>query len=77
MIIPIRCFTCGKLIAHLWDTYVQKLQEELDTYNEKYQEEIDDEKKRSIESKILDDLGLNRYCCRRMMLSTVDLCDKI
>ena len=27
MIIPIRCFTCNKLIANLWDEYQQQLKE--------------------------------------------------
>lgn len=26
---------------------------------------------------VLDDLGLTRYCCRRMMLSNVDLMDDV
>ena len=30
MIIPIRCFTCGKLIAHLWEKYEDELQKEYD-----------------------------------------------
>ena len=25
MMIPIRCFTCGKLIAHKWEDYQKKL----------------------------------------------------
>ncbi len=28
MIIPIRCFTCGKVIAHRWDTYVKMMSEQ-------------------------------------------------
>jgi len=28
---------------------------------------------KSIEGKVLDDLGLKKYCCRRMMLSNVHL----
>ena len=27
MIIPVRCFSCGKPIAHLWETYIEKVQE--------------------------------------------------
>jgi len=27
--------------------------------------------------KVLDDLGVTRYCCRRMILSQVDLIDEI
>ena len=27
--------------------------------------------------KVLDDLGLTRYCCRRMLLAQVDLIDEV
>ena len=27
--------------------------------------------------KVLDDLGIKRYCCRRMLMSHIDLIDKI
>jgi len=77
MIIPIRCFTCGKLIAHMWEDYQKQVQNEIDKLTESYQNDIDDQKKRSIESEIIDKLGLTRYCCRRMLLSHVDLCEKI
>ena len=63
MIIPIRCFTCGKPIAHLWEQYQKKIQ--------------DEDLKKSTEGKILDDLKLKRQCCRRIMLTHVDLCKKI
>jgi DNA-directed RNA polymerase I, II, and III subunit RPABC5 len=26
MIIPVRCFTCGKVIANKWETYLSLLQ---------------------------------------------------
>ena len=72
MIIPIRCTSCGKVIAHLWEEYNEKVP----VNNSK---QIVDLKKDDIsdEKKILDDLGLHRYCCRRMMLSHIDLCDKL
>ena len=54
MIIPIRCFSCGKPIGHLWKQFKQRVEEE----NPK---------------KVLDDLGLERYCCRSMFLGHVDL----
>lgn len=31
MIIPIRCFTCGKVIGNKWETYLSLLQSD---YNE-------------------------------------------
>jgi len=82
MIIPIRCFTCNRVIAHLWEEYLKKIQEsyiEEDIIENKKNRFINIEKleKKTIEGKILDDMNLNRYCCRRMMLSHVDLCDKI
>ena len=48
MIIPIRCFSCGTVIAHKWDEFNNKLAEGT-----------------SVEQ-ALDDVGLERYCCRRM-----------
>jgi len=57
MIIPIRCWSCGKPIAHLW---------------EKYKERIE---KGESKKTVLDDLGLERYCCRTMFLGHVDLID--
>lgn len=59
MIIPIRCFSCGKPIAQDW---------------EKFQEEVS----KGIEpKKILDKLGYERYCCRRMFLSQVNLIEEV
>lgn len=59
MIIPIRCFTCGKVVGDKWETYITLLQSEY------------------AEGDALDHLGLRRYCCRRMILSHVDLIEKL
>jgi len=77
MIIPIRCFTCGKLIAHLWNKYINTLQEEQNKLLMTYKDVISQEDKNSIENKILDELNITKYCCRRMFIAHVDLCDKI
>ena len=82
MIIPIRCFTCNKVIAHLWEEYLNKIQmayldENIANNRKNRFVSVEDLEKKTIEGKILDDMGLNKYCCRRMMLSHVDLCDKI
>ncbi|KAM0026714.1 putative DNA-directed RNA polymerase transcription regulator Homeodomain-LIKE family [Helianthus debilis subsp. tardiflorus] len=69
MIIPVRCFTCGKVIGNKWDTYLDLLQSD-------YTEGavlcwcfclVD----------ALDALGLVRYCCRRMLMTHVDLIEKL
>jgi DNA-directed RNA polymerases I, II, and III subunit RPABC5 len=78
MIIPIRCFTCGKLIAHLWEHYEEELQKEYNKQkNMKKRIYINIPTKPTIEKKVLDSLGIHKYCCRRMFLGHVDLCDKI
>jgi DNA-directed RNA polymerases I, II, and III subunit RPABC5 len=59
MIIPVRCFTCGKVIGNKWESYLTLL---------------DDDKN---EMEALDELGLGRYCCRRMLLTHVDLIEKL
>ena len=78
MIIPIRCFTCGKLIAHLWEEYEGEVQKEYNKHkNMKKKVYINIPTKETIEKKTLDKLGIHKYCCRRMFLGHVDLCDKI
>ncbi|KAG4089139.1 DNA-directed RNA polymerase, subunit N/Rpb10 [Neocallimastix lanati (nom. inval.)] len=59
MIIPVRCFSCGKVIGNLWEKYLDLLQQEY------------------TEGQALDALGLKRYCCRRMVLTHVDLIEKL
>ena len=59
MIIPVRCFTCGKVIGNKWETYLNLLQADF------------------TEGDAMDQLGLRRYCCRRMMLTHVDLIEKL
>ena len=59
MLIPVRCFTCGNLIADKFDDYQTKL---------KAGEEPE---------KVLNELQINRYCCRRMLLTTVETIQQV
>jgi DNA-directed RNA polymerase subunit N len=66
MIIPVRCFTCGKIISESYEQYKVRKQA--------YDKAIEaGEKPKETPKQILDDLGIDRYCCRRMILSHVDL----
>ncbi len=68
MIIPIRCFTCSKIIGNKYEKYV-KLVEEKNKEN-KYINNQDD----TIDySDIFKKLKLKRYCCRRMLLTHTPL----
>lgn len=59
MLIPVRCFSCGRVIGHLWEEFKART-----------------EKGEKAEA-VLDSLGLERYCCRRMLLSHRDYIDDI
>lgn len=79
MIIPIRCFTCGKVLGHLWNDYIKEVRDEYEKKNINFSQKyiVKDLDDTSVECKTLDKFGLHKYCCRRMMLSHVDLCDKL
>jgi DNA-directed RNA polymerase I, II, and III subunit RPABC5 len=70
MIIPVRCFTCNKVIASKWETYV-KLVREADIKKVKVNQ--NDLYEKSNKGVILDNLGLKRICCRRHFLGHVEL----
>ncbi len=59
MIIPVRCFTCGKVLGGVYQTYMKRVQ-------------LGEDPKQ-----VLDDLGLSRYCCRRMIVAHADLVDEV
>jgi len=55
MIIPIRCFSCGKLIAHVYQPYLEKIE------------------KGELSEDAFKSLGIERFCCKRMIVSHVEL----
>ena len=76
MIIPVRCFTCGKVLADKWEYYDKKVKELENTEKAKEQPQNRNFEK-TYTGKILDELGLERMCCRRHMLGHVDLMEII
>tara|TARA_B100001094_G_C17494959_1_gene468281 strand:+ start:238 stop:471 length:234 start_codon:yes stop_codon:yes gene_type:complete len=76
MIIPIKCFTCGNVLADKYRFYQnevrrQKIQQGLNV--EKVIYLTKDNVEKTIEGRVLDDLGLDNVCCRRHMLTHVDI----
>ncbi|MBS3782136.1 MAG: DNA-directed RNA polymerase subunit N [Candidatus Thermoplasmatota archaeon] len=59
MIVPVRCFTCGKVIGNVYENYKNRVENGEDPED------------------VMDDLGIERYCCRRMLLSHIDLIDEV
>lgn len=76
MIIPVLCFTCGKPLADKYDWYVNevaKLKQSPASATSAASAQFDELRT----GPILDKLGLKRYCCRRHMLTTVDMMETI
>jgi DNA-directed RNA polymerase subunit N (RpoN/RPB10) len=80
MIIPIRCFSCNKLIADKYSIYLD-LNKKLELDNNLTTIDTNLINSGAIETsaqgKILDELNIKRYCCRRMFLTQVDIVDVI
>lgn len=60
MMIPVRCFSCGQVVADKWEEFDKRVNKEKEE-----------------PKKVLDELGVKRYCCRRMLIGHVDLIDEI
>jgi DNA-directed RNA polymerase I, II, and III subunit RPABC5 len=59
MLIPVRCFTCGKIIGNKYEQYLALCQQDKPA------------------PEIFSQLGIRRWCCKRMLISHVDVCDKM
>lgn len=68
MIIPVRCFTCSKIIADKYERYCKMVEEK--NKKNKY---VNNQDPRIDNREIFEKLKLHRYCCRRMVLSHIDL----
>ena len=64
MMCPVRCYSCGKVVA---DKYYE-FREEVDKLQVPKEGDV---------GRILDRLGFDRYCCRRMLISQDELIDEI
>jgi hypothetical protein len=76
MIIPIKCFTCGMVIADKYRYYTEEVRKrklakglEVDKVIYLTKEYAD----KTPEGEVLDELGLKKMCCRRHMLTHVDI----
>jgi DNA-directed RNA polymerases I, II, and III subunit RPABC5 len=75
MIIPIKCVSCGMVLADKYRYYKNKVIQEKTAQNdfsdEKYLTLTNTEK--TVEGKLLDELKIKKMCCRRHMLTHVDI----
>ena len=76
MIIPIKCFSCGNVLADKYRYYKNevrrvKVMKNMDV--EKVVYLTKDRVEKTVEGEGLDNLGLQNMCCRRHMLTHVDI----
>lgn len=81
MIIPVKCVTCGKVLANKYRYYLeqvrQKKQSQMGTEDNAVISKTvyltKENTKKTAEGEVLDDLGLTDPCCRRHILTHVDI----
>ena len=76
MIIPVKCFTCGMVIADKYRYYleeVRKLKLNKDIDVDKVMYLTKEFKEKTPEGEVMDSLGLKKMCCRRHLLTHVDI----
>ncbi len=59
MLKPIRCFTCGSLVAEKYNIFNERVKAGEDP------------------NEVMNNMKIIRYCCRRMLLSNVDIIDQV
>jgi len=60
MIVPVRCFTCGKVIGDKYREFLIRTKQKGENPQE-----------------VLDSMGFQRVCCRRMIVSSYESIDEV
>jgi DNA-directed RNA polymerase subunit N len=76
MIIPVKCFTCGMVLANKYQYYLREVRRKKSNKDMTVDgvvyltKEMTD---KTPEGEVMDQLNLTRICCRRHMLTHVDI----
>lgn len=81
MIIPVKCFTCGKVLADKYQYYTNMVRKqkinnqniERNGYVDRVEYLTHEFNEKTPEGIVMDELNLTRMCCRRHMLTHVDI----
>ena len=76
MLIPVKCFTCGKVLADKYRYYQKEVEKRKIDKSMEIEKVIyldKDKMDKTAEGEVLDFLQINKYCCRRHMLTHVDI----
>jgi DNA-directed RNA polymerase I, II, and III subunit RPABC5 len=76
MIIPIKCFTCGNVLANKYRHYLEQVRQKKLVKGLQINRVVyltRDNMEKSAEGEALDELRLFNMCCRRHFLTHVDI----
>jgi DNA-directed RNA polymerase I, II, and III subunit RPABC5 len=77
MIIPIKCVSCGNVIANKYRYYLEKVRQRKIASNQQIDKVIyftkDMESTSTHEADVMNELRLTNMCCRRIFLTHVDV----
>ena len=97
MLIPVKCYSCGKVLANKYVYFQNQLeikkkelkQNSVNNINDNNNNNDNDNNdplfininatvvKKTIAGEIMDDLGLIRICCRKTLLTSINIVDEI
>ena len=76
MIIPVKCFTCGNVLANKYRHYLEEVRKKKLAKGLQVERVIYltiDNIEKAAEGEVLDELRLFNMCCRRHFLTHVDI----
>jgi len=77
MIIPVKCFTCGNVLANKYNYYLREVNKLKSSNRRSSVDAIEyltkEHVEKTAEGIVMDRLGLKKACCRRHMLTHVDI----
>ena len=81
MLIPVRCYSCGKILANKYDYFQNELLRKklaMNTNEDPLVINVNHaDIKKTIAGELMDELGLTRLCCRKVMLTSINIIDEI
>jgi DNA-directed RNA polymerase subunit N (RpoN/RPB10) len=81
MLIPVRCYSCGKVLANKYEYFQNELNRKKLAMNTTEDPLIINvnaaDIKKTIAGELMDELGLTRICCRKVMLTSINIIDEI
>lgn len=73
MLIPVRCFSCGKVLGDKYAFYQREVRSAKGVASDVVEYISPETTEKTVEGKVMDKLNLHKLCCRRHILTHVDI----